>query len=97
MRGELECNGCTACCRAGLVVVGVTMRPDGSCLHVGEKGCTIHGSRPQQCRDFDCRDVAASFSKNELRVALAEPGKVGSLYGIIKAGAERLEDTCKHG
>ena len=34
-------------------------RPDGACIHLGERGCTVYAHRPTACRNFDCRVVAA--------------------------------------
>src|SRR5215472_2010048 len=34
-------------------------RPDGACIHLGERGCTVYAYRPAACRNFDCRVVAA--------------------------------------
>jgi hypothetical protein len=28
---------------------------DGACIHLGEKGCTVHKHRPLVCRAYDCR------------------------------------------
>lgn len=30
-------------------------RPDGSCAHLGENGCTVYDYRPSACRSYDCR------------------------------------------
>jgi uncharacterized cysteine cluster protein YcgN (CxxCxxCC family) len=30
-------------------------RADGSCVHLGENGCTVYGHRPTTCRTYDCR------------------------------------------
>jgi uncharacterized protein len=34
-------------------------RPDGACIHLGERGCTVYAHRPAACRNFDCRVLAA--------------------------------------
>ena len=34
-------------------------RPDGACVHLGERGCTVYEQRPAVCRTFDCRVFAA--------------------------------------
>jgi hypothetical protein len=34
-------------------------RPDGACIHLGERGCTVYQQRPAVCRTFDCRVFAA--------------------------------------
>ena len=30
-------------------------RPDGACIHLGERGCTIYDHRPHACRKYDCQ------------------------------------------
>jgi Putative zinc- or iron-chelating domain len=30
-------------------------QPDGSCVHLGDGGCSVYGRRPLICRIFDCR------------------------------------------
>ena len=30
-------------------------KPNGDCVYLGYKGCTIYKTRPSQCRTFDCR------------------------------------------
>ncbi|HVV45378.1 MAG TPA: YkgJ family cysteine cluster protein [Bryobacteraceae bacterium] len=29
--------------------------PEGACVYLGERGCTIYNRRPLLCRSFDCR------------------------------------------
>lgn len=29
--------------------------PEGACVYLGERGCTIYDRRPLLCRSFDCR------------------------------------------
>jgi Fe-S-cluster containining protein len=33
-------------------------RPDGACIHLGSRGCTIYEHRPLACRRYDCRVFA---------------------------------------
>ena len=49
-----ECGGCTLCC--DLIAVPALKKAAGeACVHcVKSFGCTIHESRPAQCRGFDC-------------------------------------------
>lgn len=35
-------------------------RPDGTCPMLRDNECTIYQSRPQTCRDYDCRVFAAA-------------------------------------
>src|SRR5262245_57520122 len=41
----------------GIVIKG---RPDGKCIYVTDKGCSIWATRPAVCRGFDCRTYALS-------------------------------------
>jgi len=34
-------------------------KPDGSCIHLTDKGCTVYEHRPTACRTFDCRLYSA--------------------------------------
>ena len=34
-------------------------RPDGACLHLSERGCTVYEQRPAICGSFDCRAFSA--------------------------------------
>jgi hypothetical protein len=43
--------------RDGVLVL--RQRPDGACVHLGERGCTVYEHRPSVCRSFDCRAFAA--------------------------------------
>jgi uncharacterized protein len=45
-------------------------RPDGTCPMLRDSQCTIYPSRPQTCRDYDCRVFAAA------QVAAGGPDKI---------------------
>lgn len=32
------------------------------CYYLGESGCSIQDSKPTQCRQMDCRNLARTFS-----------------------------------
>lgn len=32
-------------------------RTNGDCFYLGQYGCTIHASRPKECREYDCRTL----------------------------------------
>ena len=34
-------------------------RSDEARIHLGERGCTVYAHRPEACRNFDCRVLAA--------------------------------------
>ena len=38
---------------------------DGSCVYLGEHGCTIHERAPAMCKAFDCRVFYKRFGQNE--------------------------------
>ena len=33
-------------------------KPNGECVYLNERGCSIHGSAPALCRIADCRSLA---------------------------------------
>jgi len=39
----------------GKIVHALQHKEDGSCVYLGENGCTIHERAPAICRFFDCR------------------------------------------
>jgi len=49
-----SCKGCTLCCK--LLAISELEKPRATwCTHCHVKaGCKIHGSHPQECRDFYC-------------------------------------------
>ncbi len=42
-------------------------KPNGDCVYLGERGCTIHEWKPRMCREMDCRNVATSLSFTQAR------------------------------
>lgn len=42
-------------------------KDNGDCIYLGDTGCTIHERKPQQCREMDCRVIAASVSFTKMR------------------------------
>lgn len=32
-------------------------KDNGDCFYLGETGCTIYKTRPEQCKEFDCRKL----------------------------------------
>jgi hypothetical protein len=45
-------------------------RPDGSCVYLGEHGCTIHGRAPHVCQRFDCRELFLKSDRQGRRKAI---------------------------
>ena len=42
-------------------------KPDGSCIYLGDNGCTIHDRAPVVCREFDCRLMYLKFDRPSRR------------------------------
>lgn len=42
-------------------------KPNGDCLYLGDKGCTIHEWKPQMCREMDCRRIAQAITWTQAR------------------------------
>ena len=42
-------------------------KPDGACIYLGAGGCTIHDTSPQQCKEMDCRRIAAKITFTQAR------------------------------
>jgi len=39
----------------------ITQKEDGSCIYLKEGTCSIHGIRPQSCRNFFCTSKSPGF------------------------------------
>lgn len=62
-------------------------KPDGSCVYVTDKGCSIHGSQPIMCKQMDCRQIAATFGHTMAR----KYAKAGMLpMAVYERGRELL-------
>lgn len=42
-------------------------KPNGDCVYLGERGCTIQNDKPQQCREMDCRRIAQAITWTQAR------------------------------
>lgn len=77
------CGGCTACCTA-LFVEALQKQPMETCEHVGHEvgqGCGIYGSRPTECRAFDC---AWRFNLPQLGLRESDrPDKSGVVLHLV--------------
>ena len=49
----------------------VAHKPNGDCLYLGDEGCTIHDTKPQMCREMDCRRIAMAITWTQARKAAA--------------------------
>jgi hypothetical protein len=73
----------------GTPAKALKQNPDGSCAHLGDHGCMIHGHAPAICRVFDCRRYFLQFPdrpsrRRAVRVGTADPF-------ILQAGSARLK------
>jgi hypothetical protein len=59
-------------------------KPNGDCIYLDDKGCTIHERRPRQCREMDCRLLATKITftqvrkmsaRNQLKLPVWQKGK----------------------
>jgi Fe-S-cluster containining protein len=67
-------------------------KPNGDCVYLGDRGCTIHGRHPAMCRMFDC----AGFVKRMDEGAFEGIGApLGS--DVIREGRKRLNRTRRAG
>lgn len=48
--------------------LALKMKPNGDCIYLGEKGCTIHDRAPAVCKSFDCRLYFLSMTRNDRRL-----------------------------
>jgi uncharacterized protein len=55
-------------------------KPDGSCIYVTDKGCSIHEDAPLTCQVFDCAALYASKTRRQRRAVAA-----GDSSGYVKA------------
>jgi Fe-S-cluster containining protein len=63
-------------------------KPNGDCIYLTEKGCSIHGNAPHVCAAFDCRTL---FQKSD-RAGRRQAIKSGKLQkSLFDKGREMLE------
>lgn len=73
----------------GALVTVLRQRPDGSCVYLGENGCTIHDRAPVICRSFSCVGLYLRLMKLPRTERRREPVK-GILAGeVCQAGKAR--------
>lgn len=44
--------------------------PNGDCVYLGERGCTIHDRAPYECRKFDCRAIFRNSDRPGRKLAV---------------------------
>lgn len=63
-------------------------KPNGECIYLDEKGCTVHDDKPVMCRTMDCRNIAATITFTHAR----KYEKDGLLiFSIWKKGRELIK------
>ena len=88
MQYSRECGGCLMCCK--FYKIPALDKPAGNlCVHCAPaQGCTIYGSRPDQCRELYCRwikdaDIPDYWKPDRTRIILTTfPGN-GFLYAQV--------------
>lgn len=62
-------------------------KPDGTCIYLGENGCSIHGNAPALCREFDCRRLVKQMGYTKARKVVKQ-GLLGA--GVFRRGLELI-------
>ena len=73
----------------GSVQKALIQKPDGSCIYLGDAGCTIHDRAPQICKAFDCVGLfkkIMSWPKADLKRPSIKEMLAGA---VLQAGRER--------
>lgn len=65
----------------------VEQKPNGDCIYLADKGCSIYDDRPIICREFDCRKQYMTLTK-AIRQAMVEKGMAS--VETFSAGKQRL-------
>lgn len=65
-------------------------KPDGSCVHLTEEGCSVHPIRPTICRIFDCRRLATDGTRAERR---RREKTVPGFHALAIRGRELLKEA----
>jgi Fe-S-cluster containining protein len=91
-----NCDGCTLCCEL-FEVKEMDSPAFEMCKRCDGKGCTIHPTRPQVCRDFECVYTRMEGSNIKTR-----PDKIGVVFekptdemfhGTIRPNTELTDDA----
>lgn len=65
---------------------------NGDCVYLGDGGCVIQHSKPQQCRDMDCRIIARRISWTQAR-KMDDRGMLN--FEVWRRGRDLLKDVKK--
>src|SRR6185436_14463741 len=96
---DRECGTCTLCCKL-LAVQEINKPPATLCAHCEEgQGCRIYGTRPKQCRLFNCyfltnKDLREQWRPSKSRIVLVvtpDRTRIGSHVDPERPGAWRRE------
>lgn len=68
--------------------LALKQKPNGDCIYLGERGCTIHGRAPAICKEFDCRRFFLKLGGRNKRRQLLKTGLVTK--DVYEAGRKRL-------
>lgn len=68
--------------------LALQQKPNGDCIYLGEKGCTIHGKAPAICKEFDCRRFFLGLGDRNARRQVLKTGLVTK--DVYEAGRKRL-------
>lgn len=92
-----QCGSCTLCCTLHGVNEGM---PDGKpkppntrCQYLGDRGCSIYETRPQECRDYTCLWIEGHGDK------LIRPNRTGVMFETQDVDGEQwiVARTVKRG
>lgn len=61
------------------------LKPDGSCIYLGNHGCSIWGRHPTMCRIFDCAAFAALWPRKRRRA-----NHMKGRNDVLREGQRRL-------
>lgn len=64
-------------------------KANGDCVYLGASGCTIHDSKPQLCREMDCRHIAQNITWTQAR-KLDAAGQLS--FDVWRRGRDLLKD-----
>lgn len=65
-------------------------KPDGDCIYLGDRGCTIHATKPRMCKEMDCRRIAMAITFTQAR-------KLGNVVNVWRRGRELLKEAVHEG
>jgi Fe-S-cluster containining protein len=65
----------------------IDRKPNGECIYLTPKGCSIHGDAPVICQSFDCRVLFAETPKEKRRIRIALNPTMREVYD---AGKKRI-------